>query len=198
MVALIAACGEVKSMPDVDAPPALDGPGSPDTPPLIDAPPSGPNFDVAYTSQWEIRNTTGVGAGAVGLIINKSNNQLMDLSQLAVADITDDHPAITFGFSILNPAVYMLPPQQAGGNMSPGASTFVNPFVSEPRFDTNRPTFDFTLTAIPAGTTATVNASAKVRHRDQQVTLNFRFNVVGSGASGATIQAASRVSSGGF
>jgi hypothetical protein len=81
---------------------------------------------------------------------------------------------------------------------SPGAASFVNPFVSEPRFNTQLPTFDFTLNNIPTGVNATVNASAKVRFRDQQVTLHFRFNIVASGTSGGTIQAATRVSSDGF
>jgi hypothetical protein len=34
--------------------------------------------------------------------------------------------------------------------------------------------------------------------RDQQVTLHFRFNIVASGTSGGTIQAATRLSSDGF
>lgn len=168
----------------------------PDTPP--DAPPAGPSFDIAYTSQWEIRNTTSVGAPQVALIVNKSITQSMDLSQLTIADVADDHPTIIFNFQILNPATYALPPQQAGGALSPGAATFVNPFVSEPRFNTQLPTFDFTLNNIPAGVNATVNASASVRFSDQEVTLHFRFDIVAGGTSGGTIQAATRVSSSGF
>jgi hypothetical protein len=62
---VLSACGEVKPLVLVDAP-SGDAPGvadatadaPPDAPP-IDAPPIGPSFDIAYTSQWELRNTTG-------------------------------------------------------------------------------------------------------------------------------------------
>jgi hypothetical protein len=194
----VAGCGEVAAPLElnVDAP-SVDGPATKSDAPL-DVPPSGPNFDIAYVSQWEIRNVTGVGASWVALIVNKSTTQSMDLSQLTIADVTDDNPTINFNFMILNPATYKLPPGQAGGQRTDGAAVFVTPFVSEPRFDTNRPTFDFSVNDIPVGTNATVNASAKVRYRDQQTTLTFRFNIVGAGASSVTIQAASRVSSGGF
>lgn len=206
--ALTAACGRIESDPDasnnaIDAPTGTDGAGDIDAPMVpidapTDAPPPPPSapFDIAYTNRWTITNTTGVGASWIGLIINESTSgQTMDLNQLQVVSFTDDHPTINFSFMILNPATYVLPAQQAGGMMSSGAQSYVDPFVSEPRFDTQRPTFDFSLNMIPQPINVTVNASAVVRHGNQQATLGFVFVIQSSGSAGATINSATRVSS---
>lgn len=213
---LAAACGRIESDPDasdlpIDAPSggidgattdatSIDAPMIPvdaaiDATP-IDAPPPTAPFDIAYTNRWTITNTTGVGAGWIGLIVNKSTTgQSMDLNTLQVVSFTDDHPNINFSFMILNAATYVLPAQQAGGMMSSGAAAVVDPLVSETRFNTSRPTFDFTLNMIPQPIDVTVNASAVVRHGNQQATLTFQFLIQSSGSSGATITGAGRVSS---
>lgn len=212
---LAAACGRIEVEPDasqvsIDAPPGGND-GSPGDGPNIDAPmqtvdaaidavpidaaPPTVPFDIAYSSRWDIINTTGVGASQMGLIVNESNTgQSMDLNTLTVVSSTDDHPTAVFTFMILNPATYSLPAQQAGGLLIGTNQTLVNPLVSEPRFNTQRPTFDFSLSQIPIAN-ITINASAVVRHGNQNATLNFVFTVRNSGSSSAAPTAATRVSS---
>lgn len=209
---VIAGCGEVTSVPDA-TPSTADGPvGSADAPVAVDAPPSSPDaswpdampdatpptapFDIAIANKWTITNTTGVGASWTGLIVNMSTtNQSMDLNDLEVVSFQDDHPTIAFSFAMYNPATYTLPAGQAGGMMSSGAAAIVDPLVSEPRFNTQRPTFDFGLNSIPQPIDITVHASAVVRHGNQYVTLPFTFVIKSSGTVGATITGAGRYSS---
>ena len=158
-------------------------------------PPTAP-FDIAVANKWKITNTTGVGAGWVGLIVNKSTSgQAMDLNDLEVISYQDDHPTIVFTFQILNPATYTLPAGQAGGLMSSGAAAIVDPLVGEQRFNTQRPTFDFGLNSIPQPIDTTVHASAVVRQGNQYVTIPFTFTIESTGAGGATITGAGRYSS---
>src|SRR6266540_3655806 len=137
LLAFAAACGSVQSQPDasegsVDAPAGtIDAPaGTIDAPegtidaPIsidaatdaaidaipIDAPPPTVPFDIAYSSRWNIINTTGVGASQLGLIVNKSTTgQAMDLNTLSVVSSSDDNAQAVFTFMILNPATYSLP-----------------------------------------------------------------------------------------
>lgn len=209
-------CGRVESDLDsgnaIDGPAGNDGAGDIDGPtvdapmgsidaaidatPIDAAPPTAP-FDIAYTSRWTIINTTGIGASQVGLIVNKSTTgQTMDLNvpNLTVVSSTDDSAAATFTFMVLNPATYTLPAQMAGGLLIGTNATLVNPLVGETRFNTQRPTFDFSLSNIPIAN-ATINASAVVRHGNQFATLNFVFTIQATGTSGGNPTAASRVSS---
>ena len=194
----VVGCGEVSTA--IDASGAVDAPGNDGATtdaPAIDAPIDGPPatpFDVAYTSIWDIKGTTGVGAGGTGVIINRGN-QPLDLSQLQVVDFTDDHPVINFTYLIGNPATYLLPPNNSGGSLSPLAGQFIDPMVPEFRFDSSRPTLDFTLNNIPSPIpTVTVNASAHLRIGNQTAQVVMRFNIAASPSS-ITIISAARVSS---
>lgn len=198
---LVVACGEVSTGTDagggIDAPVAVDGPAVDGTPVdaeidavPIDAAPSIP-FDIAYTSIWDIKGTTNIGAGSTGVIINRGTAAL-DLSQLVIVDFSDDHPTITFTPS-LSQATYLLPPNNSGGSLSPLAGQLIDPMVPEFRFDSSSPNLGFSV-AIPAPIpTVTVNATVRLRLGAQQAVLAMRFNVAGTGSS--TILAAARVSS---
>lgn len=203
LLVALGACGEVQKLAE-DAGPRPDA-APPDAklvdapPASIDAPPAAPTFAVVFISGADIRQTSGVSAPQIGLVINIGTDPL-PIDQMQVTSSTDDDPGAVFQLEIANPSpsgTVVAPNEVHGLTSGATVNSFLEPLLAggETRTNLQRPTIDWILNNIAATANADVNATGVLRIGDQIAELKFVFKVFSTGPSGATFTGATRVES---
>jgi hypothetical protein len=121
-----------------------------------------PRFDVAYVSDYTFSRVTGAGIGTMALIVN-TGTVTLDLSQLAVLSVSDDHPQAELLLVIEQPSAKLLTPGTAAGGLSQAAAEKIlwTGLVTEPVVDVN-PQLSLGVSNVPFGETGVIHGEIKV------------------------------------
>jgi hypothetical protein len=190
-VALAAGCGEVSSALDasldsgardatIDAGTGDDAPTDAEIDAAIDAPFLSTPFTIVYASRWDLAYVSGAQRLGVGLVVNGDPIAASSLN-LGVLTVESAHAnGADFTFRIDHPSDFELAHGFAAGWVDPEVEPFLTGSAPEPRADTTRPSFAFTLTSIPPVNT-TIYAQAVLRHGSQRAVLGFEFVIRSAG-----------------
>lgn len=171
------------------------GVDAPDSQPLIDALPGQNRFDVAYVDDWRLgTSTTSMNVTGWLRVVNLGA-QPLNVAEMTVTNVTDDHPGMVVEITIHNAGTMSLPPGFTEGRLDGGAYSLVlekmNETAQEPTVSLLRISID---PVAPSGTWLVMNATATLTIGNAYVILPMRIASSGGG-SAATPYTARRVSS---
>jgi hypothetical protein len=154
------------------------------------------SFDVAYVSEFRTGVfVSGFNAGTMGVLIN-TGTQPLDLAQLRIVSISDDHPDAQLTFEIFRFEVPLLEPGQAAGGLSQVAEQLIvgSGLVLEPLMAAS---FDLSLGAVnlPVEQEEVVNGSIVLALGAQEVTLPVTIRTAPSVPTDLDLLTATRVAS---
>ncbi len=150
-------------------------------------------LDVAYVSDYEVHSLAGFSVASSGLLIN-TGSQDLDLTQVTVLSVSDDHPQAQVQFTLDN-AVTTVPPGQASGDLADNAPALLinSGLVPEPIADGST-NLGLVVSDLPAGE-VTVHATVTLGIDTQTVTLPFTIHKTDALPAGVAGVAANRVGS---